>query len=80
VPDSLALYRRAFIELNTSRPMGMSGSGPIPWMAVHEWARRHGIDDPDDFDDLWALVQAQDQTYLSHQQGDNSVQVKSDGS
>ncbi len=36
----------------------MGGAGPIPWSAIHEWARHRGLS-RDDEDDLtvwvWAL-------------------------
>lgn len=44
----------------------MGGPGPIPWSAIDRWAQRHGITDPDAFDDLVVLVRAQDDAYLSH--------------
>lgn len=45
----------------------MAGPGPIPWTAINEWAKRHGVTDEDTFDDLVVLVRAQDQTWLEYQ-------------
>ena len=58
------LYRRAFAELQSARPVGMSGACAIPWTAINEWARRFGIDDPDDFFDLHMMIRAQDDAWL----------------
>jgi len=66
VPESLAIYRRAFLELQDERPQAMNGAAPIPWTSVNEWAKRYGINDPDDFHDLYLLVKAQDEQWLQH--------------
>ena len=59
------LYRRAFFELQSERPPAMGGHCPIPWSAIHAWASRYGIDDPDDFRDLYTMIRVQDDQWLS---------------
>jgi len=66
VPESLGLYRRAFIELQTARPPGMNGPSPIPWTAIHQWAQRNAIEDADEFWELHTMVRAQDDAWLDH--------------
>lgn len=34
---------RAYVELSTCRSVGF-GIGPIPWLAMLEWARHHELD------------------------------------
>jgi len=46
--------------------MGMGSPGPIPWTAIDAWARRHGVEDEEAFEDLVVFVQAQDRVYLEH--------------
>lgn len=41
--DGVALCLTAWAELSTCRPIGMA-VGPIPWTAIIEWARFHGLD------------------------------------
>jgi hypothetical protein len=31
-------------DLASCRPVGMSGAGAIPWTAIMEWARMHGME------------------------------------
>jgi len=59
----------------------MNGPGPIPWTAVNEYAKRHGLDDPETFDDLVALVKAQDNAWLKYQaeQRQNSSSGQKEG-
>ena len=61
----LGLYLQAFEDLSPSRPSGgLGGFGPIPFEAIDRYARRFGIDDADDFDDLLRFVRALDESYL----------------
>lgn len=30
-------------ELATCKPLGFGCAGPIPWMAIHEYAAHHGL-------------------------------------
>lgn len=46
------------------------GVGPIPWTAIDRWAERHGIDDPDDYDEFVELISAMDHAYLEHAQNE----------
>ena len=61
----LQLYRRAWRDLHSSRPIGMAGPGRIPWTAVNEWAKRHGVEG-EQFDMLVECVEAQDEAYLAY--------------
>ena len=60
----LELYYDAFWELSTSRPSGF-GVGPIPWLAVCEYARAYDFDEEQS---VWLqqLVRVMDKTYLEH--------------
>lgn len=53
---------KAFNELSTDRPIhiGMSGAirGDIPWTAINSYARRHGLDDPDEFEEFVLLIRS----------------------
>lgn len=61
----LALYLTAFEDLSPGRPQGgLGGLAAIPFEAIDRYATRHGIDDPDAFDDLHRFVRALDDTYL----------------
>jgi len=61
----LALFLQAFEDLSPSRPSGGFGPGAIPFEAIDRYARRFGIDDPEDFDDLAGFVRALDDEYLA---------------
>lgn len=50
-----AFHWRAFSALETERHIGMT-VGPIPWAKALEYAIKHGIDDPDEFDAFWAII------------------------
>lgn len=56
----MAAIVRAYNDLCTCRQIiaGMTAvvPGPIPWTAIHEYAQRNGITDPDDFADFEALI------------------------
>ena len=51
------------------------GIGPIPWTAIDAYAARHGITDPEDFEDLEILVRAQDQAYLDHHKQESEAKA-----
>lgn len=56
---------KAFWELNTDRQFGMS-VGPIPFSAIDAYARRHGVDDPDEFA-LWVrMIRLCDRVFIEH--------------
>lgn len=61
----LALFLQAFEDLSPSRPAGGFGPGAIPFEAIDGYARRFGIDEPEDFDDLTRFVRALDDEYLA---------------
>ncbi len=65
----------AFWHLTTDRQSGM-GAGPIPWTAKDRYATRHGVDDPDDFDEFVELITAMDHAYLDHCQAEQERQAK----
>jgi hypothetical protein len=52
------------------------GVGPIPWTALDRYASRHGVDDPDDFDEFVELITAMDQAYLDHCHEEQKRQAK----
>lgn len=56
----------AFNILHGDRQIGaMGGEGPIPFMAIDAYARRHLIEDPDDFERFCRLIRAMDNEYLT---------------
>lgn len=59
---------RAWEELSTCRPYHMAGAGPIPWVAIHEWSRHHGLT-RDEEDDLAAFVWALDAEMMKRNDG-----------
>ena len=61
IPLGMEGYIVAFYELDTCRG-GMGG--PIPWMAIHEYALRQGWDD-EEFSDLLFFVRALDKVILA---------------
>ncbi|MGO3842546.1 MAG: phage tail assembly chaperone [Alcaligenes pakistanensis] len=56
-------YWRAFRELGTERPGGLT-TGPIPWSAIEKYAERNSGLDPDTF---LLLIREMDDVYLFHQ-------------
>ena len=44
----------------------LTDGGQIPFVAIDRWASRHGVDDPDDFDDLLRGIRAMDGVYLDY--------------
>lgn len=46
------------MELSTCKPIGMGGAGPIPWTAIREYARDHGIRDVEQFAELVRTLDA----------------------
>lgn len=59
---SLIFYWEAFVHLSTCRSVGMA-EGPIPWLAIHEYANRFSLDS-DSFDRLLKIISAMDREYL----------------
>ncbi len=55
----------AFWALSSDRPVGMS-AGAIPFTAIDAYARRMGVDDPDEFALLLAAIRAMDGVWLDH--------------
>lgn len=53
----------AFHELKTTREIGMA-YGPIPWTAIDAYATRHGITDPDEFEEFVWMIRVMDDVYL----------------
>jgi hypothetical protein len=48
VEESDRLFMDAFWALSTCRSSGF-GIGPIPWLAIDQYAQRHGYDDDQEF-------------------------------
>jgi hypothetical protein len=65
VPQHDLLFWQCFMDLCGTREMGQS-LGFIPWTAVHQWAMRHEILDPDDFEELRYVVGAMDEFWINH--------------
>ncbi len=61
----LGWYLDAFAELGSCRPLGMAGAGPIPWLALDAYARRHDIAG-DAFETFSLLIAALDAAWLAH--------------
>lgn len=55
----------AFWELSCDRQMGFGAIGPIPFSSVDLYARRFGIDDPDQFKQFLHLIRQLDAKYLA---------------
>lgn len=77
VPEDAARAYEAFWRLSGGRPMTLQsrfGDGPaplivprpmpIPWIAIHAYAERYGINDIDEFEMFADLVRACDEAYL----------------
>lgn len=64
--DGVGDFLTAFWELSTDRPSGF-GPGPIPFTSIDAYARRHGIDDPDEFALFSDLIREMDRAYLDKQ-------------
>lgn len=60
----LHFYFAAFLELSSCRQIGYA-PGPIPWTAVQEYARTHGLDE-EQCEDMHIFVQEMDTVYVSH--------------
>lgn len=60
----LELYWDAFWDLSTCRTSGF-GAGPIPWLAVREYALTFEFDE-EQMNDLFYLVRRMDNVYLEH--------------
>lgn len=65
IPAGCALAWQAFSDLSSDRQIGMA-AGPIPWSSVDAWAKRNGIDEPEEFDELWLLIRAADSVVMEH--------------
>lgn len=66
----IELYQRffwiAFWELSSDRPIGgMGGVGAIPFTSIDQYARRFGVDDPDQFRRLLRVIRSLDSKYLA---------------
>jgi len=56
--DAMGLCMRAWSDLSTCRPVGMT-AGPVPWTAAMEWCRWHGLDH-DASAMVWAVIRRLD--------------------
>lgn len=62
----LELYWNAFWDLSTCRASGL-GAGPIPWLAVRDYALTFEFDEEQQ-EDLFYLVRLMDNEFLIHHQ------------
>lgn len=58
----LEFYFFAFKDLNTCRSAGF-GLGPIPWIAVNDYAIRHGLNN-EEAEDLFFVIDSLDYEYM----------------
>lgn len=63
LPVYLGLVWDAFWKLHTDRPLGFSGSGPIPHSSVVAYADRAGME-PDEAEWFEGLIAAMDGAYM----------------
>jgi hypothetical protein len=69
----LQWYFKAFLDLSTCR----SGGGGIPWTAMHDWGRIHGItEDAVEFDRFVALMKAMDVSYSEFHKAKDDAENK----
>ena len=66
VPEGWASFLNAYGELQTCRPLGFGGFGPIPWTAIARWADAHGLD-ADERQTLTRVIRALDGVFLEDQ-------------
>lgn len=59
----LELYYQGFLDLSSCRSTGYSTEGPIPWLAVREWALLHELDE-EQTEDLHYHIASMDEVYL----------------
>lgn len=55
----LGRYWKAYQDLQTDRQFGLA-VGPIQWSSVDRYARRHGFNSPDEFEDLLFYIRKMD--------------------
>lgn len=60
----LRLYFDAFTDIDKDRPSGLGGIGAIPFTSIDAYARRIGIDAPDEFRMFMHLIQRMDAVLL----------------
>jgi len=61
--DLVSFYWSSFWELSSTR----HELGQIPWTAVNEYAKRWGVDSPEEFDEFLLFIRALDSEFLSTQ-------------
>jgi len=84
VPDKIAnapeltlglqIYVDAWLDLNTCRNSGMN-SGPIPWLAIHEWANINELD-LEQRERLHSYIPAMDGAYFQYLEWKREVDKK----
>jgi hypothetical protein len=62
LPNSLMFYWFAFWELSSCRQVGFA-AGPIPWVAMNDYATRYLITELTDFEIFSDLMFAMDKKY-----------------
>lgn len=60
----MRLYLDAFADLDQDRPAGPGGVGAIPFTSIDTYARRIGLDAPDDFRLFMRLIRSMDAVAL----------------
>lgn len=70
----------AFWKLSTCRQIGMNCLGPIPWDAIDRFARKNEFaSDEIEYDSFVSVIQALDNAFLEHQQGEIDRESKKHG-
>ncbi|MCC0809196.1 hypothetical protein FPV16_23865 [Methylobacterium sp. W2] len=64
IDTGLQFFWHAFWELTTDRHLGFGAEGRIPSAAIHQFAQRHSIVEPDDFAWFLGVIRAMDSEYL----------------
>lgn len=59
----LDLYYRAFLDLTSCRNVGSGSEGPIPWIAILQWAEAYQLSG-EQREDLFYHIGVMDDVYL----------------
>lgn len=66
----LELYYIGFLDLNSSRPLGFSGVGPIPWSVVEDYCVKKELDEEQN-EAMHHHIGELDKAYIKRQQKKN---------
>lgn len=65
IPDHLNSYVQHFWRLSTCRSVIAPGyPGPIPWVAIDQYANQIGVEDEALYDDMVTIIEAMDLAFL----------------